>query len=478
MHSHIEQTLQLAQSAQKSWDELFSLLRDSGLNLDRSYPSLHRSSLNELNERLAATFLLADGLRSIEDGGVVLLRPRLPSIEGPLSQIHQQADAALVQLRTFADATLSDPSGNLTVQVARGGSVVTNWTLSGHLDSIAAQQTALLDQLTLGLRFGRYKGVGLFQERARELQDMAAELGKLLAESRPLAAELEQALADAKNRVEHAQEQAEAAEGHKDQAASVATAAQQSLVEIDAKLARIKEITKASDSLSNQVDEYEASFTAFQESLGARVAAHEKFEGDMSAALAANRKREADITALIDKADTMIRGATTAGLSNSLDEARIAYEARLEKTGWWFLGSVVVLMVCLLPIAGQLIPGPWQDWLKPPSGGSSDPWLATLGKVVLLLPATWATAFFAGNYAELFHLSREYAHKAAMAKAVDGFKREAPEYREEIVAGVFMEIRDNPGSRKSPPAATPQNPIAATILEKLLGAIREKKSGS
>lgn len=174
----------------------------------------------------------------------------------------------------------------------------------------------------------------------------------------------------------------------------------------------------------------------------------------------------------------MIRGATTAGLSLSLDEARKAYEERLEKTGWWFLGSVVVLLICLLAIAGQLIPDPWQEWFKAPGGSTSDPWLATLGKVILLLPATWATAFFAGNYAELFHLSREYAHKAAMAKAVDGFKREAPEYREEIVAGVFMEIRDNPGSRKSPLPATPQNPLTARILEKLLGAIRDKKTNN
>lgn len=95
---------------------------------------------------------------------------------------------------------------------------------------------------------------------------------------------------------------------------------------------------------------------------------------------------------------------------------------------------------------------------------------------MLLIPATWATAFFAGNYAELFHLSREYAHKAALAKAVDGFKREAPEYKEEIVAGVFMEIQDNPGSRKAPAVATPQNPIGQRILSTLLEAIKTKKT--
>lgn len=65
-----------------------------------------------------------------------------------------------------------------------------------------------------------------------------------------------------------------------------------------------------------------------------------------------------------------------------------------------------------------------------------------------------------------------------MAKAVDGFKREAPEFKEEIVAGVFMEIRENPGARYSPSPATPQNPIAQRILDKVLDAIRVKKDSA
>lgn len=478
MHPKIEHTLQIGQQAQKSWDTLFSLMKDSGLPMDHSYASLHRSTLHELNERMTATFLLLDSLRSVDDSGVTLLAPRLQNIEGPLSQIQQQAEGALAQFRAYPDATFGDPSGNLTVQIVRGGSVLTNWNLGSHLDPIGAQQTVLLDQLTLGLRFGRYKGVGIFQERARELQSMGAALAELLADSKSMSAEIGVVLKEVRTAAEQARAEAEAALEQKGQAATHTSGAQQALGEIEAKLARVREISKASDALQTQVEKYDASFEAFQEALDARVALQEKFEADTATARANNGEREAHITSLIDKADTMIRGATTAGLSLSLDEARKAYEERLEKTGWWFLGSVVVLLICLLPIAGQLIPGLWQEWFKTPAGATSDPWLATLGKFILLLPATWATAFFAGNYAELFHLSREYAHKAAMAKAVDGFKREAPEYREEIVAGVFMEIRDNPGSRKSPPAATPQNPLTARILEKLLGAIRDKKTTS
>jgi di/tricarboxylate transporter len=174
----------------------------------------------------------------------------------------------------------------------------------------------------------------------------------------------------------------------------------------------------------------------------------------------------------------MIRGATTAGLSKSLDDAKDTYERRLQATQKYFIWSVVALVVSVLPIAAQLIPGPWQAWMAPSAGGSvtdASPWLSTLGKFALLLPATWATAFFASNYAELFHLSREYAHKAALAKAIEGFKREAPDYEQEIVGSVFMEIQDNPRSRKASPVATPQNPIVKSFLKIVLEAIRGKQ---
>jgi hypothetical protein len=94
---------------------------------------------------------------------------------------------------------------------------------------------------------------------------------------------------------------------------------------------------------------------------------------------------------------------------------------------------------------------------------------------MLVIPATWASAFFASNYAELFHLSREYAHKAALAKSVDGFKREAPNYEQEIVGSVFMEIQDNPGSRRASPPATPQNPITEKFLKRVMEAIKFAK---
>ncbi|MEZ2741182.1 hypothetical protein ACBP93_00930 [Paenalcaligenes hominis] len=479
MHNRIEKTLELNKKTQDSWLEVYSKVQLGGLPLDKPYDVLQECSVREINERLIATFLLVDSLRSIEDAATSLVIPRLKSVDEMLNQIFQQCQSLLNQTAEFSEGfSLNDPGGNLQLQVMVGGSAVLSWGLHAALPTIGKQQMTLFDQMTLALRFRRYKGVGLFVEKSRELQLLAEELANLVRESKPLAKELMELRDSAKIALDESKSEQEKSTGFREELEEMVPNAQSKVDEIEAKLARTKEITKISDALEIKVNEYDSSFSAFQESLDSRVSAHQKFEQNAKEVKVQLEEREAEIARLIEKSDSMIKGATSAGLATSLDETRAAYEKRLSSTGWGFLVSTVILFICALPIVVQLVPGPWQAWFTDINNNGVDPWLSMLGKIVILLPATWATAFFAGNYAELFHLSREYAHKAAMAKAVDGFKREAPEYKEEIVAGVFMEIRDNPGSRKSPEPASPQNPLSKRILERLLDAIKSKSSDS
>lgn len=477
MHPRIERTLETNKEAQDAWHVVYSTLRSGEFPVEATYDALQESSLSEFNERMLVTFLLIDSLRSIEEASSALVVPRLKSIDELLKKIIQQCKSLTTQTAGFAAGfTLNDASSNLQPQAMVNGSAVGAWNLSVALPAIGTDQMALFDKLTLALRFHRYKGVGLFVEKSRELQLMADELSKLLDNSRPMAKELQERLDTVVKLTQQCEEETEKSEGFRKELEEMVPTAQNKVEEIEAKLARTKEITKASDSLETRVEEYEASFSAFQESLDSRVETHQKFEQDAKDAKAKLEERESEIDRLIDKSDSMIKGATSAGLASSLDETRAAYEKRLWWTGIGFLISTAILFVSALPIVAQLVPGPWQDWFQAGQSNGTDPWLSMLGKIIILLPATWATAFFAGNYAELFHLSREYAHKAAMAKAVDGFKREAPDYKEEIVAGVFMEISDNPGSRKGPEPATPQNPFTKKIFGRVLDRYVNTKS--
>ncbi len=56
--------------------------------------------------------------------------------------------------------------------------------------------------------------------------------------------------------------------------------------------------------------------------------------------------------------------------------------------------------------------------------------------------------------------------------SVDGFKRQAEKYQEEITAEVFMEIRNNPA--KGSPATPASHPLY-DVLARVVGKVIDKK---
>ena len=64
-------------------------------------------------------------------------------------------------------------------------------------------------------------------------------------------------------------------------------------------------------------------------------------------------------------------------------------------------------------------------------------------------------------------MEREYAHKAALAGSVHGFKLQAKKYEEEITAEVFMEIRMNPAHGPAVDAAShPLYDVLAKVVNR------------
>ncbi len=186
-----------------------------------------------------------------------------------------------------------------------------------------------------------------------------------------------------------------------------------------------------------------------------------------------NESREDEIDRLTAKAESMIQGATTAGLGDSLEKTRELYEKRMRDANNGFLFSVGLLLVCALPLLAQLFPGLFASWLpalQPSQAASaSDAFIALVGKLMLLFPATWLTSFYSKSYSEFFHLEREYAHKAALARSVEGFKKQAPKYEEEITTAVFFEIQSNPSKQAAPDAA--EHPIAGPLMKRFIDAL-------
>jgi glutathione peroxidase-family protein len=137
-----------------------------------------------------------------------------------------------------------------------------------------------------------------------------------------------------------------------------------------------------------------------------------------------------------------------------------------------FMVSIAILVLSALPLAAHLLPGLFGDFFPKVSDTAHESWYGVLGKVLLMVPATWLTGFYTKTFADFFHLEREYAHKAALAMSVDGFKRQAPKYEEEITAEVFLEIRNNPA--KGSPVEPASHPLY-DVLSKVVGKVLDKK---
>ncbi len=468
--SYLDEIPQLARHALEEWQTLWSDLASRGLVLSGEYHSdIGYSDLNGLNVRVTMTLTLVQRLGDVKPDTLQLLAPRSPTMLQALSQIREMLTSLRSILDSYSGAPMHIPSGSLAQVQVTVSSGQTTISLVPALSNISAFQEQLLSTYSAVHPLVVYEPVSKLSGYAEELFRAGADVRRLAQETAEIRAEAAQAKDSAKASATFAESQAESV-------IEVLGEARTGSIELDAVVTTARETSKALQTLQSQVDTYAAKFQAFKADFDETVAELEKFRGDTNTAMSTNKERENEIARLIAKADSMIRGATTAGLSASLDEAASIYTKALNAAQWQFIVSVLVLAVFLAPVVGQIIPGPWQEWFKPPTGITTDPWLATLGKLVLLIPATWATAFFAKKYSLLFHLAREYSHKAALAKAVEGFKREAPEYEQEIVTGVFMEIRENPSARATPDPAKPENPFLGRVLDKIAQLIEKRAS--
>lgn len=468
-----------AAKALQQWHSAYAAIQGVGVDIAAQTPT-PGTTLEDTGIRTTGALSVVSRLRGVGKEQLELLGHRLATLKSAVEQVENQSQAITTTLGQFLGATSTDHNGQLNLQLNHPERGSTNFDLGAILASINQHVSTLLDALPFIALVAGDESVPLFTGLARnasehlaQAQAAAQEARKALQQGRKTATDLEGLLSTA---AQHAEQVHTALTS----VTNTKTSTEQQSAEVTQKLAHVREVSKDADVLQQRVSGFQAQFEAFEAQMKARLEQFSEFEAATLEAQRINLEREAKIEELTAKADTMIRGATTAGLSKSLEDTKDDYEARLARTQWFFLASVGFLLVSALPIAAQLIPGPWQPLLAQSANGpaaDAGPWLAALGKLILMLPATWATAFFAGNYAELFHLSREYAHKAALAKSIDGFQREAPQYKEEIVGGVFLEIQDNPGSRKVPRAATPQNPITQKFFERLLAAIRAAKGG-
>ncbi|WP_438980098.1 hypothetical protein [Polynucleobacter sp.] len=483
MKQKIEAFLTELQNTQLKWDLAYIAATNISLPVETIYPRLGDCSIKELNTRVLMTFEIAGAIKNIEEDAQTLLLPRLSNLIKFLQSISTNSDQIAGHLTQSEGASVVDSSGNLSaVQIVVNGSPISTVDLGSPLDAISASQLGLLDQSTLALRFGRYSGSGLFVKRSEEMQSVLSRANELLDKSQEqfLALQKTTSSIDEEGLKINAEfkiisEKGVEVEQIKNQVISA-------LGEIEGKVQKASEILTQSQDLEQKIGSSKGSLMDFEKSIGSLMSAHAGFVEEMKNSSTTNKSREAEVDRLIKKSNSMIIGATTAGLASGLEKTRSMYKTRMIFAGVGFGVSVVLLALSTIPLVAYIFPGLFKAWLTLtqtiPAGDIKNSGIAIstsvsdvnmfwslLGKIALLFPATWLTQFFSKAYSEFFHLEREYAHKVALATAIEGFKKAAPKYEEEITAEVFMEVKSNPSSRQTPAAA--EHPILGPLGKKL-----------
>lgn len=477
---HITTIYQQAETVQETWNKVIDAFKTCEYDMDASRASLGDVGLGAFGSRVMLAFELLLALRPNEDecAGRTMFEWQGAALRSALATFQKHAESILNTLTPHVrpSVRMVDTNSAFALQLQEGGAAITTTDLGGNfvqLNSAIGQLLSAIAQLSPVLKAS---SIGDLADRVNRWNQVLHDIKAVSERAVQHSQELAGVLAAAKEQEATIQSLLSQAQAANVSAQSTKSEASAQLADVQALVAQIKAVGAGAGTLEQQVTSYQNQFEAFQKQLDARENQLRKFELDTTQAGEKNQAREAEIDRLIGKADSMIKGATTAGLSQSLEETRALYAARMEAARRGFYVAIALLIVSAIPLAAHLLP--WlSDWFpKVDTDPTKTSPYAVLGKIALLIPATWLTRFFSKSFSEFFHLEREYAHKAALAKAVDGFKREAPDFEQQITYGVFSEVLTNPSVRPSPePAHHPWETFFKRWAELLPG---KSKTGS
>lgn len=472
MNQYLTEIQKKGAEALEMWQAAYSRLENIKLDLKKARQTIDYSSLDELNQRAIVALEMLQGVLNETANSIVMSKRN--EITVCCSAILDHSRAIVQNLDSYATPQYEwrEMNENPYFQVMSNGNIVTNIDCASWVSTISLHVNALINSLGQIAWAAKMEGVQDLTERSTALAKMNVEAKRLLTEIDTRVNEADQHLTKIEGCRKRSEENQETINLSLNKTNSMVVALEKDRAAINEIVAKTEELSATADALKEKVNGYNSRFAEFDSSLQQRLVLFAKFEADEKDFKQRSKAMEEEIERLTQKADAMIRGATTAGLSKGLDEAREAYDKKRADARNGFVGAIILLVALSVPMISLMVPQLFG--LPPREAGAITPY-DLIGRIAIMLPGTWLTYFFSKAYAEFFHLEREYAHKATLAKSVEGFKREAVGYTEDITAGVFFEVLASPSSRKSPKPV--QNPAIAIMEENLpgvLGSVKKK----
>ncbi len=153
-----------------------------------------------------------------------------------------------------------------------------------------------------------------------------------------------------------------------------------------------------------------------------------EFEGGLKSEISAREKhlekfkeqQEIKYKALNDKIESLLPGATSAGLASAYHDLKHSFDEPIKNYSKLFYCSISFLMlVSFVSITQEL---GWFFIKFVDVTDLSKLFSNILYKLPLILPVLWLTLFASKRRSETLRLQQEYAHKEALAKSYQSFK--------------------------------------------------------
>ncbi|MBN9457935.1 MAG: hypothetical protein J0I54_14995 [Bosea sp.] len=250
-------------------------------------------------------------------------------------------------------------------------------------------------------------------------------------------------------------------------------------------ISEIDPIVESAKRFDRDIASYTEQFVEFQKKLDSRNQAAADGETRLRALISALEAKDMSVDNLIEKSTQMLSSATVSGLASNFDKMQRKLTSELFWARSAFYAGILILIISSIPLIASVtvpIAVPFlkiqypsiADALQQAQPIPQNVWQylsQIFSRIAILIPAAWLVSFAAIRHSSLFRLREHYAYKYSMAVAVEGFKKQAPEYEQEIAALVLEQLAFNPTDKLIPSKDIKEGKapglIAAFLLEKI-----------
>jgi hypothetical protein len=442
-------------------------------------------SISDISKKLK----VSEDILMLPTQRVMQLKQKVKDTEGALENLAKQFRHAV----EHSGGSASFNYDNFHLATKNGQ----NHDFRAHFKNVVNQTEELLEAFFQVLFILRpTKGSFSFQAAANSLSTVISKSGEQLQEIRSSHQELKKLVEDcaklselAKQHEVSAKSAAEETGRTQDEAGKDRRTIGEYLSQATEKKTSIESVYSDVNALQNRVTEYKDKFDAFDRQLKDREKNFELGQEQQAKLFKNFAEQEESVDRLIEKSESMLKGATVAGLASSFSDAhrdlgdqlfwaRISFYAGI---AFLFISSLPLMFYVFLPALAPLLQNQFPEIssaaLAVDTQGEISGWQylgQVLARFIILLPAAWLVSFSAIRHSSLFRLREHYAYKYSMAVSVEGFRKQAEGYESEVAALVLEQLAFNPADKLTPSREVPEGKIPRPMFDSFLHRLRTR----